>query len=389
LATAEDLLARHQPVLKYDSQESYFADSAAEWTDNPGNTLSGGDGKAISSAGHGLSLAFLGQNYGNGRAATNKDKIGDPGTNYADQARRLHVLPGYANRIYGHAVLDAADDLWLQYWFWYFYNDFNLIGNIIKAGLHEGDWEMIQIRLRDEQPDLAVFAQHAHAESRDWSQVDVVPGTERPLVYVARGSHASYFEPGTHWTGAWFDHADGKRKSPDQTLEIISDGAPAWNWVRWPGSWGDTRASGDNPLDSNSPRSPGGHAQFDDPLSLVETAARAAAAAPTPSARPLPPPAPRVRVEWAAAGIRVYYRVLAAAGSKRPTGVTVTLNSPDEAAPPITRAFRIANATGSVELDGAIDPTRRYDIYVSAATADGLASESVRADLSPESRPGA
>jgi len=79
--------------------------------------------------------------------------------------------------------------------------------------------------------------------------------------------------------------------------------------------------------------------------------------------------------------------VLAPAGSKRPTGLTVTVNSPDEAAPPITRAFAIRQPTGSVEVNGVIDPTRRYDLFVSAATADGLASESVRCDLGPETRP--
>ena len=35
----DDLLRRHQPGLKYDSMEQYFCDSAAEWTDNPGNEL--------------------------------------------------------------------------------------------------------------------------------------------------------------------------------------------------------------------------------------------------------------------------------------------------------------------------------------------------------------
>jgi hypothetical protein len=386
LASAAELLTLHQPVLKYDSQESYFADAAAEWTDNPGNTLKGADGKAIVSAGHGLSLAFLGPTYDNGRAATAKDLIGDPSQDYSNQARRMHALPGYANHIYGHAVLDAAGDLWLQYWFFYFYNDYNLIGGFIKAGLHEGDWEMIQIRLRAEQPDLAVYAQHTHAQSRAWAQVDLLPTTQRPVVYVARGSHASYFEPGTHWTGAWFDYADGKRRSPDQALDIVDDDQPEWAWVHWPGTWGDTRKSGDNPLDSDSPRGPGGHAQWDDPLSLVEKASARAAATPPP--RPLPPPAPRVRVEWSARGIRVYYRVLAASGGKRPSALTVTINSPDENLPPTTQTFAIRGATGSVELPGA-DPTHRYDVYVSAATADGLASESVRSDLAPESRPAA
>ena len=180
--------------------------------------------------------------------------------------------------MYGHAVVDSNDDLWLQYWFWYFFNDYNLIGNFIKAGLHEGDWEMIQIRLQDETPDLAIYAQHATAETRRWSQVDLVPGTQRPLVYVARGSHAAYFEPGRHWTGHWFDYADGKRKSPEISLNVVVEEDEDWRWIRWPGRWGDTK-KGDNPLDSDSPDGPADHDQWDDPLAMVEKAAERPGAA--------------------------------------------------------------------------------------------------------------
>jgi len=35
----EELLHRFKPQLSYDSNEAFFADSAAEWTDNPGNVL--------------------------------------------------------------------------------------------------------------------------------------------------------------------------------------------------------------------------------------------------------------------------------------------------------------------------------------------------------------
>ena len=272
MATSAELLKRHRPFLKYDSQESYFSDSAATWTDNPGNRLLDKNGKELASAGHGLSPAFLGLTYPDGRKADRRDLIGNPSKNYREQARKLHENRRYANRMYGHAVVDSNDDLWLQYWFWYFFNDYNLIGNFIKAGLHEGDWEMIQIRLQDETPDLAIYAQHATAETRRWSQVDVVPGTQRPLVYVARGSHAAYFEPGRHWTGHWFDYADAKRKSPEISLNIVVEDDEDWRWIRWPGRWGDTK-KGDNPLDSDSPDGPADHDQWDDPLVMVEKAA--------------------------------------------------------------------------------------------------------------------
>ena len=46
MADHEELLRRHQPGMKYDWMEQYFCDSAAEWTDNPGNELRRADGGA-------------------------------------------------------------------------------------------------------------------------------------------------------------------------------------------------------------------------------------------------------------------------------------------------------------------------------------------------------
>ncbi len=384
MSTTAELLARHRPFLQYDSQESYFADSAAEWTDNPGNELRRADGTVLAIAGHGLELDSLGQLYAQNASAAKTDVISNPSRMYREQARALHAQPQYANRMYGHAVIDSAGDLWLQYWFFYFYNDYNLIGSFLKAGLHEGDWEMIQLRLRDETPNLAVYCQHTGADKRDWGKVKKVPGSERPIVFVARGSHASYFERGTQWTGHWFDHADGNRKSPEVALEIVDDGEGEWQWVRWPGSWGDTKA-GDNPLDSNSPRGPAAHSQWDDPLSLIEKAEEELAA---PAEKGSPPPPPRVRTEWADGRIRVLYEVQPAPGGELPTGLAVTVNSPNEATPPTTEAFNIDTATGAVTVSAAADPSHAYDVNVSAATAGGLASESVRSDLSPISPPG-
>jgi hypothetical protein len=377
--TAE-LLKRHKPALKYDSQESYFADSAAEWTDNAGNELRDARGKVLATAGHGLSPAFLGIEYPDGAIADKRDAIADPHDGYREQARKLHANPRYANRMYGHAVVDDNDDLWLQYWFFYFYNDYNLIGSFLKAGLHEGDWEMIQIRLKGETPDLAIYAQHASAESRKWNQVDLLPGTQRPLVYVARGSHASYFEPGRHWTGHWFDYADAKRKSPDLSLNVVVESDEDWRWIRWPGFWGDTRKGG-NPLDSDSPRGPGAHEQWDAPLAMIEKAAARPVGAP--EDRPRPPASPLVRVEWAGERIRVNYTVLPGPDRRIPRGLAVTINSPGEAAPPTTETFTIATRSGCVDVTTPVDPALEYDVYVSCASTTGLASPSVRVDLAP------
>lgn len=42
-----------------------------------------------------------------------------------------------------------SGQLWLQYWLWYIYNDYHLAFN---AGLHEGDWEMVQVGMDGDEP---------------------------------------------------------------------------------------------------------------------------------------------------------------------------------------------------------------------------------------------
>src|SRR4051812_35846444 len=274
MSDAAQLLERHLPYLKYDSHEAFFADAADIFTVDEGMRLRRA-GSATATAGHGLSLAFLShpERYpGTDIVPAGTDTLGVPDKRYRTRAAALHAIAAYRNVVYGHVVVDDRGATWLQYWYFYYYNDYNLLGALVHAGRHEGDWEMVQVRLgADGRPDLAVYAQHAEAQGRPWDQVETVPGTERPVVYVARGSHAAYFEPGTQPTRVWVDHADGKRQSPPrQRLVAVVDGDAALRWVRWPGRWGDTpRRGGIAPADS--PHSPGVRAHWRDPLVLLET----------------------------------------------------------------------------------------------------------------------
>jgi hypothetical protein len=63
--------------------------------------------------------------------------------------------------------------------------------------------------------------------------------------------------------------------------------------------------------------------------------------------------------------------------------LAVTINSPEETAPPTTETFTISRRTGTVDLATPTDPAKSYDVYVSCATAAGIASQSVRVDLDP------
>jgi hypothetical protein len=223
----EELLRRFRPQLVYDSLEAYFADHPAQMVVNPGNELRRQDGTVLARADDGtLTLEALGP------GGEKTDCLAIKGKDYAGQYARLRASrPELRNVMVARAKADRHGRLWLQYWLWYFYNDYRLTANI---GLHEGDWEMVQLRIgEDDAPDYVVFNQHKKAQRRPWDRVEKEPGRpETARVYVARGSHASYFEAGVHPTEVWADVGDGGRKGPEAELLFVDD---AVGWVSWPG----------------------------------------------------------------------------------------------------------------------------------------------------------
>jgi PQQ-like domain/Vacuolar protein sorting-associated protein 62 len=272
----EGALHRHVPVLKFNSGEKYFPLSVEAITDSPGNTLqrplignrdlviakSPPSGKSLT-----LNIDFLGARYPSPVTLTpdEQDEV-DERNDWEDAAFALQLQPRYADRIYGR-IQYGLDDMgrtvaWLQYWFFYYYNDYHhqtRTGDR-KLDLHEGDWEMIQIALdHNARPMSAVYAEHDGGSQCGWTEVELAgPDNERPVVYVARGSHASYFHAGEkplEKVGVVYglDLADGAVSRPEPTLEILKDLTPDElnpdrkvfypGWLNWPGRWGGTRKS--------------------------------------------------------------------------------------------------------------------------------------------------
>lgn len=65
---------------------------------------------------------------------------------------------------------------------------------------HEGDWEMVAIYLKNEEPYAMLFSQHGSGAMKLWKDVRRVKDeaeheTTHPLVYTALGSHANYSKP--------------------------------------------------------------------------------------------------------------------------------------------------------------------------------------------------
>lgn len=361
------LLRRFLPCLRYDSLEAYFADSAEEWTANPDNRLCRADGETIAVAGDLLSLAFLhGERYTDDGEVRPGDFIESTRTDYGRQysdLRRDH--PDFRNVIYGRAVRDHAR-LWLQYWFFYFLNDYQLAWGI---DVHEGDWEMVQFRMDEHgsEPETAVYAQHTFCEVRPWSDVrrlaqeradageEPAPGdSDRPLVFVGRGSHASFFEPGYHPTD-FYDVTDGRRRpKADARLELIGPDPPGW--LAWPGRWGGSRTG------YTGPTAPCSHDQWSEPEALMRMQPRVRSQAPAQDA-------PRV---WARR--RRGHLLLEFDFSRMPEApkrLVATVNSEDEADVP-PRAYRFALRTvvrGSLQTSIEIDPKKHYDVSVAVVDA--------------------
>ena len=93
-----------------------------------------------------LSLNYLGPSYPSGIAASTSDRIDEANDDRSGDAQRMHAMPKYANRIYGRSVPLQDGGTLLQYWFFYYNNP----KTFVTIGDHEGDWEMIQVRLSAE-----------------------------------------------------------------------------------------------------------------------------------------------------------------------------------------------------------------------------------------------
>ncbi len=383
------LLRRYVPYLRYDSLESYRADSAAVLPEHfvpagtgwsATNVLKRRDGTVLAAArpapGQGtLTLDFLGKSrYANGTTVRKDDVIDAVGRDYVADARRMHADPRHADVCYGSVARDRDGASWLQYWFFFYNNDKTFFG----FGAHEGDWEMIQLRLgANGVPTAATYAQHREAQALRWNELDLrnADGHPVPVVFVARGSHASYARAGEHrlFVGAPPDYADGRGPRVRPRLEIIGDTAPGW--ASWPGIWGSSDSSPRGPATKRQWTDPGGFHQ------ATEDDQRAREAADPPP--PLPaPPAPRITVRRLEDRAVVDYRFPARlrSGVARPASIAIAVEGRDDDLPPATYGFTVRGAHGVVAHPLPLGDGR-YVVRATAYSDDAVASRVVTAQL--------
>lgn len=372
----EELLTRYSPRLRYDSQGSFAADSPAIVTDRgaPRPNVLRADGSSILAEGGagqtGLNIDFLRSgNYLTGAPARKSDYLDEVGRDYIEQARAMH-LPQYRDRVHGH-IAEEDGERWLQYWFFYYYNDKAFLG----VGLHEGDWEMVQLRLTaSDEPVEMTFAQHTHGQRCAWS--DVEKDDSHPIVYVARGSQASYPSPGLHDAPLVKDRADGLGADVLPAVVVIASDSPGW--VAWPGRWGSTKAG--TFLESDSPRGPAFHKQWKHPRAFDKDARKVDPSGISLAAVPIPP-APEIEVSRVGDRAVVRYRVERQPDEPAPTSLTVSVYGHGDGLPPATYTYELADDEGQQDHPLPLAEGISYEVRASTADMNGVSSSMVSREL--------
>jgi hypothetical protein len=367
-----EVLGRYAPHLRYEAQETYFADSAAEITDNfvagrRTNSLRTSAGTVLAAADPAdprptLSLGFLGDPaYADGRPAAQTDYLDEADTNRLQDAQRLRTQ-GYADRVYGRVAVSPGRT-WLQYWFFYYFNPQSIFG----IGAHEGDWEYVQLGLDAEgRPEVATYAQHGRGEACGWGAVERT-AAGAPVVYPARESHASYYAAGNNPRGSLPDDSHfGRGYQVRPALDVVSDATPG---LAWRGRWGGT---------SGSPAAPRRQTMWLDPARFhAEAVACTTPAAAQPATTAVPAPSVAVTRERGDLRVERSFAALPASPRRRPVRLLVTA----------TRVGRPDLVSGGVfpvddpDTAHVVSPPRGtgpVEVQVSALSRSGAASDLVR-----------
>jgi len=176
---------------------------------------------------------------------------------------------------YAHIARETGHSgLVVQYWFFYYFNQFN--------DVHEGDWEGLQISfdantpaqaLADGPSEIALF-QHAGGERANWDDAKVQKDGTHPIVYPAAGSHATFYDAaiyiqnGKNGSGVGCDNTSEPHSRAEPEPIIVPTHAPPGSkqqWLSYLGHWGQ-REKGFN----NGPTGPVTKGQWLEPFTWME-----------------------------------------------------------------------------------------------------------------------
>ncbi|HYJ12080.1 MAG TPA: hypothetical protein VEW66_00690, partial [Thermomicrobiales bacterium] len=178
------------------------------------------------------------------------DFPGDPRDPECDYERWSDSrMDGLQPTTYAHIKSNGLDQLAVQYWFFYVFNDFN--------NKHESDWEMMQLvwdvptvdEALQTAPVEIALAQHGGGETAAWTDSKVQKDGDHVVFYAAAGSHASqygsavYLGWGENGTGFGCDTTTGPTTLVPLTALLLPDDIPSqgteFDWLAYQGRWGE------------------------------------------------------------------------------------------------------------------------------------------------------
>jgi hypothetical protein len=180
----------------------------------------------------------------------------NPGCTYARDFAALKAAGDAPAITYAHIARESGTSgLVVQYWFFYYFNQFN--------DIHEGDWEGMQIAFDANTPrealatgpyEIALF-QHGGGEKGAWDDDKVEKEGTHPVVYPAAGSHATFYdsaiyvENGQGGSGLGCDNTtEPLRRVVPRPVVIPTDPPPGsrFQWLTYEGHWGEREKSYNN-----------------------------------------------------------------------------------------------------------------------------------------------
>jgi hypothetical protein len=226
------------------SQEQFEPTTVNIMLGNPRAELVAPGGQVVKTAPSAADIAGLGEGY-------HLNIPGDPlsaGCTYAKDFAAIKAAGGAPPVTYARIATQKGESgLVVQYWFFYYFNQFN--------DLHEGDWEGMQIAFDANSPskalatgpnEIALF-QHEGGERASWADSKVQKEGTHPVVYPAAGSHATFYssgvfvENGQRGSGLGCDNTtEPLRRVAVKPVLIPTDphvGGP-FQWLTYEGHWG-------------------------------------------------------------------------------------------------------------------------------------------------------
>jgi hypothetical protein len=271
-SAAERLVATYAPIVMMRSQRHGPCDDSEEQYEPPGpvSTVLGNPAVRLMRNGkhrpHEIKrgptvadIAGLGAHY-------YLDLRGDPldaGCTYARDLAAMRRAGRVPAVTYARIAREAGHPgVALQYWFFYYFNNFN--------DVHEGDWEGMQLAFHGSTPtealsespyEIVVF-QHAGGEHADWDDDKVRRDGTHPVVYSASGSHATFYGSSIYLGVG----QNGSGVGCDDTSEPLTQTRPRpilvpdtprprgeFAWLTYTGHWGQREPGfNDGPTGANT-----------------------------------------------------------------------------------------------------------------------------------------